>query len=141
MIMKFCPKCKKLHSIDSTCPNSCKKSNSQENKLYDKFFRKNKDIYSSSRWEKIRKRCLNKYDNICIYTLYKYNKILPATLVHHIIALEEDKSKAFDIDNLIPVSDLAHREIHKRYRDENIKEVQKELHKYIRLYTINYLEV
>lgn len=140
MIQKICSKCKKLYPVGKSCPNGCNSYNRKEyNRYYDKHIRKNKDIYKSKQWEIVRRKCLNRYDNICLYTYFKYKKIVPATLVHHIVEITVDKTKAFDINNLIPVSELAHREIHKRYRDENIKEVQKELHRHIKLYTTNYL--
>ena len=74
------------------------------------------------------------------YILFKYNKITPATLVHHIIELTEDETQAYELSNLIPVSDIAHREIHKRYKDENLKEVQAELKSYLEKYVLDFLE-
>ncbi|MCF2628329.1 hypothetical protein [Fusobacterium mortiferum] len=139
MIMKFCPRCRRLHPVGQKCPNGCD-SRKEENKLYDKYFRKNKTFYNSSHWDKVRKECMNKFDNICVYTLFKYTKAIPAKLVHHIIELEEDESQAYELANLIPVSDIAHREIHKRYRDEDIKLVQAELREYLKLYTTQFLE-
>lgn len=139
MIMKFCPRCKTLHPVDKQCPNGCG-ARKEENRLYDKYLRKNKSFYNSSQWDKLRKECMNKYDSICLYTLFKYNKITPATLVHHIIELTEDKTQAYELSNLIPVSDIAHREIHKRYKDENLKEVQAELKSYLEKYVLNFLE-
>lgn len=92
------------------------------------------------RWELIRKECLSKYDNLCLYTLFKYGKAVPATMIHHIIEINADPSKAYDIENLIPLSDEAHREVHHRYNIEDIKEVQQELKKFKRLYIERYLE-
>ena len=83
---------------------------------------------------------MNKFDNICVYTLCKYAKAIPATLVHHIIEIDEDESQVYELSNLIPVSEIAHREIHKRYRDEDIKQVQAELKEYLKLYTTQFLE-
>lgn len=140
MIMKFCPRCNKLHPVDQPCPNGCyskerlKEKRKEQNKFYDQNNRKNKDIYHSKQWLNLRKECLNKFDYICIYTLMKYKKVLPATLVHHIIEVEENKTQAFELTNLIPVCDLAHREIHRRYKEENVKEVQAELRKYLERY-------
>lgn len=146
MILKFCPRCRKLHPVGEKCPNGCyskyyqRENRKEENRLYDKTKRKNKEIYHSKHWEVLRKECMGKFDNICVYTLFKYSKSIPATLVHHIVELNEDKSKAYDLDNLIPVSDLAHREIHSRYKSEDIKQVQAELKEYLKRYTTQFLE-
>lgn len=137
MILKQCPRCKKLHSIKERCPNGCFDYIKKESdKYYDKYLRKNKEIYNNKLWEIVRQRCLNLSDNICLYSLYKYNLIVPASLVHHIIEVEDDKEKKFvyDVDNLIALSDKAHREVHARYKKEDISQVQEELRKYKRLY-------
>lgn len=72
--------------------------------------------------------CNNKYDNIYLYSFFKYHQIVKSKIVHHIIELEDDITQALNIDNLIPVSQIAHAEIHARYR-KNKKEVQKEVQK------------
>lgn len=143
MIYKFCPCCKTLYPVGERCPNDCyskyrKENRKKENSLYDKTKRKNKEIYHSKQWLSLRQKCLNRFDNLCVYTLFKYFKVIPATLVHHIIEINEDKTKAYELSNLIPVSDIAHREIHQRYKSENIKQVQAELMKYLELYTTQF---
>ena len=40
----------------------------------------------------------------------------------------------YDLENLIPVSSEAHKEIHQRYKDENLEDVQKELKSYCTSY-------
>lgn len=128
MIYKICPKCNTLYEVGKSCPNNCiAKIKKRYNKHYDKYKRKNKEVYHSKRWLATRKTVLEKYDNICLYTLYKYDKIRPATLIHHIVEVNEDRKLTFDLKNLIPLCDDAHREIHNRYKNEDIKKVQKEL--------------
>ena len=137
MIQKICPRCRKMHPIDVECPNGCfafiKKQN---NKWYDKHSRKNAEVYHNKKWEKTRISCLMKYDNICLYYYFKYNKVVPATLVHHIVEVVKDTNKKliYNLDNLIPVCDEAHREIHSRYKNENLEEVQEELRRYMFTY-------
>ncbi len=81
---------------------------------------------------------MNKYDNICIYTLLKYKRIVQATVVHHIVEVSQNKNLAYELSNLIPLCAEAHAEIHKRYNDENIKKVQSELQQYKYEYTKRY---
>ena len=45
-----------------------------------------------------------------------------------------EKAFEYDLDNLIPVSDKAHREIHTRYKEEKLEDVQEELRAYIKAY-------
>lgn len=137
MILKICPYCKKLHPIEEKCPNR-RIAKQKDNKLYDKYLRKNKDVYNSSRWEKLRAHCLNKYDNICVYTLLKYKRIVQATVVHHIVEVSQNKNLAYELSNLIPLCVEAHAEIHKRYNNEDIKKVQSELQQYKYEYTKRY---
>ena len=77
-----------------------------------------------------------RYDSICVYSYFKHNKIVTAVLVHHITEVSKDTEKAliYDLDNLIPVSDKAHREIHTRYKEEKLEDVQEELRAYIKAY-------
>lgn len=140
-ISKICNRCRTKYPVGTQCPNGCYvKAKKESNKFYDKYQRKNKDIYHSKQWELIRKECLSNYDSLCLYTLFKYDKAVPATMIHHIIEINADPSKAYDIENLIPLSDEAHREVHHRYNIEDIKEVQQELKKFKRLYIEKYLE-
>lgn len=140
MIYKICSRCGKKYPVGEECPNQCYSKYKKENdKYYDKYSRKNKDIYHSKIWDSIRKKCIDKYDGICIYTLYKYGEIKVATMVHHIIELNENKNLAYEMDNLIPLCDEAHREIHSRYKNEKIEVVQEILRKYKTLYEKEYL--
>jgi 5-methylcytosine-specific restriction endonuclease McrA len=97
-----------------------------DNKVYDKFQRKNKDIYSSARWQRLRDSCIAR-DSICLWSYYKDKKIVQGKMVHHIIEVEDNISRAYDISNLIFVSDAAHREIHKLYNNGEKERVQREL--------------
>ena len=137
MIYKQCPRCKTLHDRNKSCPNGCYDYIKKESdKYYDKYLRKNKSIYNSRTWEKVRERCLMSCDNLCLYSLYKRGKVEVATTVHHIVEINEDTSKqlVYEIDNLIAVTDKVHREIHSRYKNEDIALVQEELRRYKALY-------
>ena len=137
LIYKICPKCRTKYLVGEKCPNGCLDfAKKQNDKYYDKYSRKNADVYNNRQWERTRLNCLMRYDSICVYSYYKHNKIVPAVLVHHIIEVAKDTSKKliYDLNNLIPVSDEAHREIHHRYKTERLEDVQKELKDYCTAY-------
>ena len=135
MIKKMCPRCHVLHPVGTECPNGCFAFSKKEyNKHYDKYKRKNKEVYHSANWEKLRRICLMRFDSLCIYSLFKYNRAIEASMVHHIIEIEEDRTQQFELNNLIPLCDAAHREIHSRYKEEDKKAVQEELRRYMCIY-------
>lgn len=116
MIMKICSKCNTKYKISEECPNGCGKLTRRESaKVYDRYQRKNADIYHDTRWISLTNQCKDRFNGIDIYQLYKYNKIVPGILSHHIEPIEDNKARAFDIENLIYLSDESHSEIHKIY--------------------------
>ena len=138
MIYIICSSCGKKYPRGQTCPNGCfHKNKSLSNKLYNKFIRKNVDFYNSVAWKKLRTVCHNKYNHICLYSYFKYNQIIKSETVHHIIEIEEDKSKSLDIKNLIPLSNSAHNEIHSLYKKNKIK-TQQELFEMIKKWEKTY---
>lgn len=127
---------KKLCACGASIPINqakCKACSSKDQANYDKYHRKNKDIYKSRQWVKLTELCKNRFNGIDVYAYYKHNRLVVGTLSHHIIEVNEDKSRAFDLDNLIYVSDRSHKEIHERYKRDKAT-CQKELQKYISLY-------
>ena len=114
---KMCPRCHTKYPYGESCPGGCtKRRRKVDREVYDKYQRKNKDIYSSARWQALRKRCIAR-DRICLWSYYKHNKIAQGRVVHHIIEIEDDRRRTYDMSNLILVSDAAHREIHKLYNN------------------------
>lgn len=132
MIYKICSRCGTKFPVDQNCPNDCHNKNKKElNRFYDKYSRKNKDFYNSLAWRKLRMICHNKYNHICLYSFFKYKRIIKSETIHHIIEIEEDRNKSLDMDNLIPVSNSAHIEIHSLYNRDKIN-TQKELFEMIK---------
>lgn len=120
MIYKRCPRCGKRIEAGQTC--ECVK---QRHKEYDRLSR-DKDsahFYSSSAWKRMRQYILDKYDGIDVYSYILYGHIEPATLVHHIVELKDDKSQALLEQNLIPVSSSTHNIIHSAY-DKSLSDKQ-----------------
>lgn len=127
---------KKLCACGASIPINqakCKACSSKDQANYDKYHRKNKDIYKSRQWVKLTELCKNRFNGIDVYAYYKYNKLVAGKISHHIIEVSEDMARAFDLDNLIYVSDASHKEIHERYKHDR-EETQKELKKYISMY-------
>lgn len=63
-------------------------------------------------------------DGIDLYELYKYGGIAPADTVHHIEPTSEHQELFWTEDNLIPVSNKSHKEIHRLYKTEKKRETQ-----------------
>ena len=116
MIYKRCPRCGKRIEAGQTC--ECVKMRHKE---YDRLSR-DKDsahFYSSSAWKRMRPYILDKYDGIDVYAYVLYGQVEPATTVHHIVELKDDKSQALLEQNLIPVSASTHNIIHSAYDKSN----------------------
>lgn len=117
--MKFCDKCKSKYPYGKECPNNCKAKDKKEaNSYYDSHQRSNAEFYNSKSWKKVRLVCMNRFDGLCLWSYVKHKRVVPGTLVHHIIELRDSKDKALDLGNLILMCDEAHREIHKLYRGD-----------------------
>ncbi len=103
-----------------------KKTKTERHKTYDEFRRNKKsaEFYHTDEWTKTREVVLNNFNHIDIYAYYVEHKILAANIVHHVIELNDDWTKKLNLDNLIPVSDISHKMIHKAYKN-NKTETQK----------------
>lgn len=132
---RICPRCQRVYSYEiNECPNGCNKKRKKEsNEVYNKYQRQNQSLYDSTAWKKLREACRNKFDGICIWSLYKHKRLVKGTLAHHIILIEEDKNLALNLSNLIFVSDEAHREIHRSYDVAGFnKAIQEKLFEYVK---------
>ena len=112
MIYKRCSRCGKRIESGKTC--DCVKMRHKE---YDRLSR-DKDsahFYNSSAWKRMRQYILDKYDGIDVYSYILYGQIEPATTVHHIVELKDDKTQSLVEQNLIPVSSATHNIIHSAY--------------------------
>lgn len=97
------------------CPRKIKR-------VYDRNRTDNK-IYDSKEYRKARRKVLDKYNNSCLFSLYVEGRKRKATVTHHIIEVLEDETRGKDFDNLIPLSDTAHKIVHDLYKI-NKKETQ-----------------
>ena len=83
---------------------------------------KTAEFYTSRDWRVCRDAALAHYDYLDIYDLYIHQRLTIAEHVHHIVELEDDWSRRFDLLNLIPLSHSNHSSISQLYkRDEATK--------------------
>lgn len=140
MLYKICPGCKDKYeyvSKHSKCSNGCmEKAKSERNKNYDKFSRDKESaaFYATGRWKKLTKLCCNKFNGLDIYAYYIDGMVISGELSHHVIEVSEDMSKAYDLVNLVWLSDGSHKAIHIAYRNGEKKEMQKILNDLINRY-------
>ena len=129
MLKTLCIKCNKKINKGEKC--KCR----NRNKDYDRFNRnkETKIFYHSKEWSRLTALCKSKCNGLDLYELYKNNKIVKGELSHHIIPVEDDAGKKFDIDNLIYVSQKTHNFIHSVYArsKEEKKALQKKLFSFL----------
>lgn len=114
---KYCDKCTDKYEQDIK----------YKNRLYDKQYRKNKEIYHSKEWVKLVELCKQRYQYIDIYEYYVNHQLVYGNLCHHIMPVEENKDRIYDLDNLIYLSNSSHALIHSEYdkSDKTKKKMQK----------------
>ncbi|CAM3411900.1 endonuclease [Pseudostreptobacillus hongkongensis] len=113
MLYKTCCYCKRKLKLNEKC-SRCSKI---RNEVYDKNSRdKEAQVFYNSRdWKLTRKKVMSKYNYLDLYALKVLGKLVQADVVHHIVEFREDKSKALDVSNLIPLSHQSHNLIHALY--------------------------
>lgn len=106
--IRSCGYCGKLHRTNEICDKKPKRRES-----YGEDVKKQMTFYSTSKWQKLRE--LVKSDNNYMCQICKeICEVSYADSVHHIVPINENWELRDDIDNLIPVCDFHHSEIHKR---------------------------
>ena len=148
MLVKLCADCGKIIELGNVRCNECQAKwdmqHKSDVKVYDQTCRRNTDIYNTTKWRRLTLRCKQRFNNVDIYQYYINNKLVYGSLSHHILDIDEDRSKALDIDNLIWVSgsinNNTHAEIHKAYdrSKQSKKDMQKLLLKLVDRWDIEY---
>lgn len=121
-LVKICPRCGKI--IDREL-KYCKECTSRINKDYNRYKRdmETQKIYNSKEWEISKSKAEDRDMGLCI-SCYHNKTIKYSQLVHHIIELKDDLSKAFDLNNLICLCESCHQKIHKVYKTKNKVKMQ-----------------
>ena len=112
MLIKICSYCGQQYPIDGTC--SC---NHNRHKEYDTYHRNSvgKVVYHSKLWKPIRMQVKQRAAGLDEYMRVIQHHIVKGTIAHHIIPVEENPQRAFDVHNLIYVSARIHATIHAAY--------------------------
>ena len=97
-------------------------------------------FYNSTDWSKLSSLCINKFNGLDIYQLYKYGNYVYGTTAHHIVPINDDMNKSLDINNLIYVNHASHAEIHAAYNKspEDKTKMQMYLFELIKKYVVDY---
>jgi hypothetical protein len=135
-----------MEYTNKECPNGCmSKGRRFNNKIYDTYNRNkdSKSIYESKEWKLLTNKCARRFCYIDIYNLYVLGKVEHGTLSHHIIEVEEDKTRSYDIEDLIWLNSVNHAYIHSVYKksDRAKKEMQKLLFDLIERWKVDYGQV
>lgn len=75
------------------------------------LYRDNDQFYNSKRWRRHAAAILSRY-NYLDQVQKRYGRLVPATMVHHALPLEQYPQYAYADFNLIPVSRSTHRTLH-----------------------------
>lgn len=114
-IYKRCSRCGQRIVSGSTCP--CLKKRHVE---YDKYCRdkESKKTYDGKKWKKARDEALRLDGGIDVYLYMSEGQIVIADSVHHIIPIKEDRSRTYDIDNLMSLHHDTHSMIEQKYKKD-----------------------
>lgn len=137
---KYCARCgcNRLIDITKTYCETHARTNAERNAEYDRTQRdrKAKAFYNSIEWQTVRAAALARDTGIDVYIYMTEHRVVPATMVHHIVELREDYSKRSTLSNLISVSEATHEgAIRQAYsRPETKREMQRKLRKAVKNY-------
>lgn len=112
MLLTKCGSCGRLHRQGTKCP--CQKG---RHKDYDKA-RRDKDraaFYHSGAWLKMQKFIMARAGGCDEYIRHLTGRLVPASIVHHIVPIADRPDMGLSESNLIAVSPATHRMIHDHY--------------------------
>jgi predicted nucleic acid-binding Zn ribbon protein len=119
ILYKSCPKCGKKILYDKKYCDECsikiKDEKVEKNRRYDKNERKNKDVYHNARWTKLTSQCKSKFRGIDIYSWYELGRLEFGDLSHHVVPIDDNSGRQYDITNLIYLNQSNHAYIHGEY--------------------------
>lgn len=102
----------------------CKCEIDKEKERYKEYakHRQDKDvqaIYSDKTWNKVKELVCRGQYGIDIVEYYKTGMIIPIEVCHHIVEIKEDISKAYDVTNIIGLTQSNHIKIHNKYNNSS----------------------
>ena len=107
MIGYICPRCRRKVPSGKQC--SCRMQAYLQDS--DKY-----EFYHSTEWKRLAQAVKVRDGGVDRYAWQVHHVYQHGRTVHHIIPIEDDWSKRFDMNNLILVSDSSHGEIHARLK-------------------------
>lgn len=130
-LYKICSICNKKIDYGKKCECEIERKKDRY-KTYAKA-RQDKDIqkiYSSKRWEQVRELVSVQQRGLDLYSYYIEGKVIQAETYHHIIEVKEDITRAYDVDNIIGLTQANHMFIHSAYNksDKDKKDMQELLY-------------
>ena len=104
----------------NSCESKAMRDKRETNSYYDKNVRnqENRAIYNSRRWDKLTKECIYRFKGLDIYSYYILGSIEYGSICHHIEEVNINKSRHYDIDNLIYLNPRNHNIIHGLYKND-----------------------
>lgn len=135
MLQRICNYCGKRLVPGQQC--DCKtvqarlaERNKEAQERYDRT-RRDKEaaaFYASEEWKAVRQAVWARAYGLDEYLYKTTGRVVKADTVHHIVELKDDRTLAYDTNNLICVSRQTHKLIHTNYRNRKRKlELQNEL--------------
>lgn len=121
MLMKFCGCGALIPRKDKGCPTCMARwaeREAQRQREYDQTIRSRNDyswVYKDKRWLSVREDALLRDEYLCVRCRESGVNTL-ADMVHHIVPISEDISKAFILTNLMSLCDSCHDKEHMRMR-------------------------
>lgn len=119
---KLCGCKKNLIDITET---RCKDCQAKYGKDRIRTLSKNESFYKTNRWRKLSYLVKNKFNGLDVYELKVNHRLVKAKVVHHIIPVNDDETRKFDIKNLIPLSIKTHMLIEQIYKTKDKEKMQK----------------
>lgn len=108
------------------CPKHLKEYEQKQKERHLKYKKYRKDkaeqaFYLSDEWIKTRDSVKVKYCGLCLYSLFVLKQIVFCDTVHHIEPLKDNWDKRLDKDNLIPLCNSVHNQVHIWYKDRKVE--------------------
>lgn len=118
MLNKICPRCQGVMSYDKKLCDRCTEIVGSHRAIRDKVYQEHRvdkefqSIYKSARWKRVRSLALARANGLCEVCMQQ-GKVSFVDDVHHKVPIKVNKSKAFDITNLICLCRACHIQAHK----------------------------
>lgn len=115
----YCPK----HELEFKQDEKLRYKEYDSRRKLDAFYIKYRQFYNSGDWLRARDTCISQCLGMDIVEYYRTGRIVIGDKVHHIIPIDKEWDKRFNVDLMICLSERTHRKVHAEY-DKGIKEYE-----------------